>query len=248
MVNILVPAAGGADFFEANYYPKPLVEIEGVPMIEHMIKSYGTIKEKHFVFVLSDEECIRFHLDNIVRLMTDGNADVIRLKQKTAGALCSSLIAIDYVDNDEPLIISNFDQITEVDFAKVLRFFEEQKADGGVISFPSFHPRWSYIRTEGENLVTEVAEKHPISKQAITGFYYYAKGHDFVEAAKEAIRKDNVLDGKFYISASMNEMILDGKKIVNYPIGAEAFHAFYSMDKINEYERMRGDRDEDRGK
>ena len=77
MVNILIPAAGGAEFFQNSFYPKPLVEVAGEPMIQHVIKKFDELKDKHFIFILSDEDCDKFHLDNIVKLMTDGNADVI---------------------------------------------------------------------------------------------------------------------------------------------------------------------------
>ena len=108
-------------------------------------------------------------------------------------------------------------------------------ADAGVITFPNIHPRWSYARCMGDE-VLEVAEKRPLSKDAIAGFYYFKKGSDFVEAAKNALFKQNHLEGKYYISAAVNELILLGKKVGRFEIEKEQYKSFYSPAKIKEYE------------
>ena len=82
----------------------------------------------------------------------------------------------------------------------------------------------------------EVAEKRPLSKRAIAGFYYYRNGHDYVEAAKKALLKRNEVNGIYYLSASINELILAGKRVGFYDIEKDAYHSFYSPVKIKEYE------------
>lgn len=144
-------------------------------------------------------------------------------------------MAVEYIDNDTPLLIANSDQIIETDYRGVIRHFENTRADAGVITFPSIHPRWSYARKREDEII-EVAEKRPLSKNAIAGFYYYKKGSDFVNAAKSALLKQNNLEGRYYISASMNELILAGKKIAYFDIKKEQYKSFYSPAKIKEYE------------
>ena len=146
------------------------------------------------------------------------------------------MFCIDYIDNDAPLIISNSDQIIDVSFEKVIEQFDERDADAGVITFHSIHPRWSYILLDNAGNALEVAEKRPLSNNAIAGFYYYKHGHDFVEAAKRAILKQNHVNGMYYVSASLNELILMNKKIVTYEIDKSQYHSFYSPAKIREYE------------
>lgn len=235
MVNILVPTAGGAEFFSNNFYPKPLVEVNGKPMIQIMVDNYRSISDKHFIFVLREEDCLKFHLDDIVMIMTKGNADVIILKEKTQGALCTSLIAIDYIDNNDPLIITNYDQIIDLDLNNALDTFKRERADAGLICFQSVHPRWTYARFEDDQIV-EVAEKRPISEHAVAGFFYYAHGKDFVRAAQNVIRKDGMLDGVFYISRTINELILDLMKISYISMDRTQYHPLYSPEKVREYE------------
>lgn len=234
MINILIPAMGKSTFFEDSFFPKPLIEIRGKTMLEMVIENFSDVDHKKYIFVFGDKDCNEFHLDSSAKILSPLSV-AIKLRNQTKGALCTCLMAIDYIDNDTPLIIANGDQIIDVDYKAVIRHFEDEKADAGVITFPNIHPRWSYAKKQG-NVVVEVAEKRPLSKDAIAGFYYYKKGSDFVNGAKKAISKNNSLNGNFYISASINEMILLGKKIAFYDIPKDKYHSFYSPEKIKEYE------------
>lgn len=234
MINILLPAMGTSTFFKDAFFPKPLTEICGKTMLEMVIENYGDLIDKKFIFVFSDDDCKQFHLDSSVNILAP-LSNVIRLSNQTAGALCTCLMAVEYIDNDTPLIIANSDQIIDVDYKEVLKYFENIGADAGVITFPNIHPRWSYARNNNDEVI-EIAEKKPVSKDAIAGFYYFRKGSDFVQASKNAMIKQNNLDGKYYISASINELILLGKKVGYYHVEKEQYHSFYSPAKIKEYE------------
>lgn len=239
MTNILVPSMGSSMFFKDYYFPKPLIEVGGVTMLERVIRNLSTVHDGHMIFVYKDSECREFHLDMSARLLTQGKADIIILDAETGGGLCTALMAVDYVNNAEPLIITNADQVIDVDYGNVQKFFEGENADGGVISFKSIHPRWSYLK-EKNGVIVEVAEKRPLSMHAMTGFCWYRHGYDFVEAAKSAILKQSETNGQYYLSATLNEMNLMGKKLVFYEVHDMAYHSFYSPDKIREYERCLG--------
>lgn len=234
MINVLLPAMGTSAFFKDAYFPKPLTEIKGKTMLEMVIEDYKELNPKNYVFVFSDEDCKKFHIDASAKILSPASR-VIKLSNQTAGALCTCLMAVEYINNDTSLIIANSDQIIESNYKKVVEHFEKMNADAGVITFPSVHPRWSYARKAG-NEVIEVAEKRPLSKDAIAGFYYFKKGSDFVQAAENALMKQNNLDGKYYISASINELILLGKKVGYFDIEKEQYRSFYSPAKIKEYE------------
>jgi dTDP-glucose pyrophosphorylase len=238
--NVLVPSAGVSEFFKDSYYPKTLVEVNGKPMIQYIVEEYQNINNVHYIFLLKEDECRKFHTDNIVKLLTDSNCDIIYIRENTKGALCTSLLAVDYIDNEDELIIVNNDEVRDVDYNDLLHYYKEKKAEAGVISFESCHPRWTYIRTEGDYVV-EVAEKKPISKKAVTGFYYYRHGKNFVTSAKRRIRKRNPINGVYYVSGSINEMILQNLKVSYYQIAGEAYHSLYSMEKIKNYEKWVGE-------
>jgi bifunctional N-acetylglucosamine-1-phosphate-uridyltransferase/glucosamine-1-phosphate-acetyltransferase GlmU-like protein len=234
MINVLLPAMGTSTFYKDSFFPKPLYEINGKTMLEHVIDNYADLNPKQYVFVFAEEDCLKFHLDSSAQILSPASK-VIKLRNQTAGALCTCLMAIEYINDETPLIIANADQIILEDYRKVINRFIEQNDDAGIITFPSIHPRWSYARKSGDEVV-EVAEKRPLSRDAIAGFYYYKQGKYFIEAAEKAILKRSNLNGRYYISSSINELILAGKKIGYYDIKKEQYRSFYSPAKVKEYE------------
>ncbi len=235
MINVLIPFGGKSQFFKESFFPKPLIEINGRTMLEYVIDNYASISDKRFIFIFNKEDCLKFHIDSAAKMLTEDPTNVIVLNGETKGALCTCLMAIDYINNDDPLIIANYDQVIDIDINEIVSGFKKSSVDCGVITFENIHPRWSYIRLDNDEVV-EVAEKKPISKHAIAGFYWYSRGLDFVDAAQKTILKDNDLDGRFYISASLNEMILKNKSVGYHEIGRSDYHSFYSPDKIKEFE------------
>ncbi len=237
MVNILVPMGGKSQFFEGSQFAKQLIDVKGKPMVQHVIEQFKNIEQKKFIFVVNQDDCDNFHLDSVLRLATDDNCEILKVQTNTKGAVCSSLIAIEHINNDEELIISNGDQVIEIDFNEVLGHYKKHMLDGGVISFESLHPKWSFIRLD-KGLIVETAEKRPISKKAIAGFYYFKKGSDFVDASMHSIEKDANVNGLYYIAPVMNEMILKNKKLGAYEIEASQYHSFYSPEKLKQYEKQ----------
>lgn len=238
MLNILIPSGGKSVFFKDNYFPKQMIEVDGKTMLEQVVGNYRKLEDCQFIFIFDHKDCVEFHLDESARILTEPNTDILVLDNETAGALCTCLMAVPQIGNEDPLLIVNCDQIIDVDYNNVLKHFRDEHAAAGVITFESIHPRWSYARVKGDE-VTEVAEKRPLSKHAIAGFYYFEHGADFIEAAKRVVLKDNNYKGKYYISASLNEIILMGKKVGYYEVDRNAYHSFYSPEKIEEFERKR---------
>lgn len=241
MLNILIPLGASSQFFESAdyYYPKPLVEIEGKPMIQHVIENLSSIsQEKRFIFILREEDCTQHHLDATLRLLAGEDAIIIKLQSETKGAACSALLAVHFIANDQPLIIANGDQLFDINIDEYLKHIQNDKIDAGCLSFESVHPRWSYIRLNNDHIV-EAAEKRPLSKMAIAGFYYFAKGLYFVEASKRMIRKDANVNGQFFIAPVLNELVLENYLMKSYVIPNKTYHSFYSPQRVKEYELMR---------
>lgn len=236
MLKIIIPIAGTSELFaKAGFtYPKPLIEIEGETMIEMVINKTNFIKKKHqIVFILKEEDAVKYHLDNTLKLLSP-NCEIVKLKKDTQGALCSILMSIDKFSDTDSILVLNGDQIIDTNFEEIDDFWKKNNADVGIVTFNSVHPRWSYAKIEN-NIVVQTAEKNPISNNAIAGYYYFESSKLFFEAAFSCILNDVQLDGKFYISPLINEYILKNKKVLNYNIEKNKFHSFYSPQMIDEY-------------
>ena len=233
-----MPLAGTSELFmNAGYnYPKPLIEVNGKTMIEWVLENPSMIKRKHqFIFIIKEEEANKFHLDNTLKLICPG-CDIIKLKNSTKGGLCSVLMSIDKVNYDDSILILNGDQILDIDFDQIDKFWYNQKCDAGIVTFNSVHPRWSYARIENDEVV-QTAEKNPISNQSIAGYYYFENAALFFESAFKVIKNDVQLNGMFYISPLLNQYVLNNKKVKAYKIDKQKYHSFYSPQLLTEFER-----------
>ena len=123
MINILLPSMGKSSFFKDSFFPKHLVEINGRTMIEQVIDNYATLKDKKFIFVLPEQDCMEFHIDSSIKILVP-QSHIIKLRNQTAGALCTCLMAVEVINNDIPLVIANSDQVIDIDYGKINNFFE----------------------------------------------------------------------------------------------------------------------------
>jgi len=240
MINILIPLAGQNQFFpEAEYpFPKPLIELNGKTMIELVINNFDSVKEeKQFIFIVNSVDCKKYHLDNVLNLLTNEKCKIIKINNKTKGAACSAMMAIEYINNHDSLVIANADQLFDDDMSEIINSFKD--VDGGVVSFESIHPRWSYARVDENNYIVETAEKRPLSKNAIAGFFYFKNGKDFIDSAMNMIKKDANVNELYYISPTLNEMVLNNKKLIVKTIDNNKYHTFYTPQKVQEYERLK---------
>lgn len=242
MINVLIPMAGKNQFFSENEYPypKPLIDISGTTMLERVVKNISTLGVSvRYIFIVNNNDCIKYHLDSSIKLLTNGEANIVKLDSDTSGSACSALMAIDYIGPDEPLVISNGDQIFDDDISYLIKDFEcDVNVDAGVLCFDSVHPRWSYVKHDSNGSVIETAEKHPISRNAIAGFYYFKRGDYFISAAMNMIKKSDCINDNFYIAPTLNQLILAGKTVKCKKIPIDIYHTFYSPVKIKEYEMI----------
>ncbi|OCG61277.1 hypothetical protein A9G42_03905 [Gilliamella sp. Nev6-6] len=226
----------GGQNFEKNSedYPLYLTEINEKLVIERQIEYCKGLNPRKFLFCVKNDDIKNFQVDSVIKQLVP-DSEIVIINDQTKGAVCTALLGIEYINNDEELILLAVDDFIEVSSERILQYFRDNKSDTGVVSFNSVHPRYSFAKLDKNNLVIEVSEKKPISKNALASFYYYKKGADFVECAMDVIRKDNLINGSFYLSQSVNEMILRQKKVSLYKINNEKFHPLKTEMQLAQY-------------
>jgi HAD superfamily hydrolase (TIGR01509 family) len=216
-MNVLIPMAGaGSRFQQAGYtFPKPLIDVEGKPMIQVVVDNLNI--DATYIYVVQKEHREKYNLDTLLNLITP-NCKIVEVDGITEGAACTTLLAKEFIDNDSPLVMANSDQFVEWDSNEFMYKMIEQKVDGGILTFKATHPKWSFVKVDEYGYVTEVAEKNPISDIATVGVYYWAKGSDYVKYAEQMIEKNIRVNNEFYVCPVFNHAIEDGKKIKTFNI------------------------------
>lgn len=215
--------AGGIHKITQDSYPLYLAEFCGNTVLEKQVDCYRHSNPDEFIFCVKADEIRDYQVDLVIKQIIP-NYSIVPIKGLTKGAVCTALLGSVHLKNDGELIIASVDDFMDNSCIEMIDYFRKEKADVGVVSFDSVHPRYSFAKLNDKEEVVEVAEKRPISKNALASFYYFKSSDDFIECAKNVIRKNNPINGSFYISQVLNEMILRQGKVAMYKIPNGKFH------------------------
>jgi HAD superfamily hydrolase (TIGR01509 family) len=216
-MNVLIPMAGaGSRFEQAGYtFPKPLIDVNGKPMIQRVVDNLN-IDARH-IFIVQKSHYEKYALKHMLNLIAP-NCEIVQVEGITEGAACTTLLAKEFIDNDEPLVLANSDQYVEWDSNQFMYSAMADDIDGSILTFEATHPKWSYARLNDDGFVVEVAEKKPISKHATVGVYFWRRGSDYVRSAESMISKNIRVNNEFYVCPVYNEALLDGARVKTFHI------------------------------
>ncbi len=214
-LNILIPMAGlGSRFKNAGFHiPKPLIQVQGKTMIEWAMKSFdflSKIENYEIFFIVAREDVEAYDLERKLNKLFPSHTKVHVVEKRTRGQAETCLVAKDYINNHNKLIIYNCDTYS---LSPLWEMVEGEDPDGILTCFMADHPRYSYAKVDKFGYVSETAEKKVISNLATTGMYYFKRGLDFVNAAETMIQKDQTFNGEFYVAPLYNQLIQQGKRI-----------------------------------
>ena len=221
MVNVIIPMAGeGSRFPKDQYLPKPLIDVNGKPMIVRAIESLGIEGQYHFIIRQNEyTNIVKEIIGKVVK-----NPNFVEITETTEGPACSALLFKEFINNDDELVIANCDQIMEWD--SKLFFHNVRLYDGAVVTYYSDTDKNSYARLDKKGHVTEIREKEVISNISLNGIHYWKQGKDFVSSAEEMIAADDrAPNGEYYIAPTYNYMIHAGSTVGIHHIPNEQHHA-----------------------
>ena len=216
-LNIIIPMAGaGSRFAQAGYtFPKPLIDVKGKPMIQVVVENLNI--KANYIYIVQKSHRQKYNLDTLLNLITP-DCKIVEVDGVTEGAAVTALMAKEYINNNQPLFFANSDQFVEWDSNEFMYKMNETQTDGGIVTFRATHPKWSFAKVDKNGLVTEVAEKNPISDIATVGYYYWKHGSDFVKYAEQMIKKDIRVNNEFYVCPVFNQAVEDCKQIRTFDV------------------------------
>jgi len=237
MINIVIPMAGqGSRFAKAGYEkPKPFIDVDGKPMIVRVLENLA-YPDARYILIARKE-----HMDKEAALVKEieeqYNAIFIPIDKLTEGTACTVLYARKYINNDEPLLIANSDQIVDMNIGDFIDDCKNRSLDGSILTFVDEFkdPKWSFAKLDKNNLVTEVKEKVVISEFATVGIYLFSKGREFIDSTIDMIIENDRVNNEFYTCPVYNYSIKDNAKIGIYNIKFEQMHGIGTPDDLNLY-------------
>ena len=99
-------AGEGSRFAREGYtFPKPLIDVNGKPMIQRVVENLGF--DAKYIFLVRKEHLEKYQLETLLRAITANKCEIVIVDGLTDGAACTALLAKEYIDVDEDLLIAN---------------------------------------------------------------------------------------------------------------------------------------------
>ena len=213
-INIILPIAGKAQrFLDKGYLvPKPLIIVDKKHIIDWALESLDlkNIDNYQLIFVVRLDHINDFALDEILKRKFGNDVKIVTVDHITEGSVCTCLLAEEYIDNEDELLIYTPD----VYFQNSFNPNEiEDGLDGHILTFKANSPNHSYAQLDEDGYVTKTIEKEVISETAAVGVYYFKTGKLFIKYANKLIDNDIRTNGEFYLCPIYNLMVNDKLKI-----------------------------------
>lgn len=231
-------AGRGSRFANAGFTtPKPLINVDGVPMFIKALSSLNGIKvNKHYTVIIRSEHEDKYGLSKQLKYVLP-EVNVVITNEEPTGALADAYRAKQYLASGQGIVLLDCDLwFQSQPYYDMIQASLDGRSDiaGGLLTFEADNPRYSYAEIDDNWIVSRTAEKQVISNRAITGAYYISDTESFINAADELLAKP-LTDAmpEYYISNIYNILLEQGKKIMATPI--EAFASFGTPEELEEY-------------
>jgi NDP-sugar pyrophosphorylase family protein len=214
-MNFVITLAGaGKRFKDAGFaIPKPLIRARGKTLLEWSVDSLPLHLCSNLIFVLLKAHENEYRITDMIRKRYGGRRIHFAILPRVSRGQAESVwLAKHKIQKQEPLLIFNSD--THFTSSTLERSLGRNDIDGVLGAFAGESPRFSFAKTNALGWVTEVAEKKPISANALTGLYHFAKADDYLRVAEASLRENLRVKGEFYVAPLYNPLIREGKKFV----------------------------------
>ena len=235
MINIVIPMAGAGSRFQKDGYslPKPFIDVKGKMMIERVLEGIR-VSNAHYTLIIREE----FKTENrtlLDKISCEYNIAFVSVEKITQGASCTALAAMDIINNLNPVVFVDSDNIFDNDaFSAFLNSALKENIDGSLLTVHSDKDCFSYAKIEN-GFVVETREKEVISNHAITGAYYFAHGTDFCRSSIEMMMYGDKAKNEYYMSNVYNRAIKKGLKVSVFDIPTESWHCVGTPEQLEKY-------------
>ena len=222
---LILPMAGkGSRFTEEGYdLPKPLLDVDGLPMILQAVDCLPESDNNVFI-------CLQDHIDDfgIDKTLKNHflNTEVISINETTEGQACTCEIGIEEtnINLENPILISACDNGVFYDRKKYLELLNDESIDVIVWTFRNnqaskTNPNaYAWLDVDENDNIKHVSCKkfiyeNPLITHAIIGTMFFRKGTYFMEGLQKNYNENIRTNGEFYVDDVLNQNIKDGLKV-----------------------------------
>lgn len=218
-LNVIMPMGGGGTRFGNHGFnvPKPLIEIYDKPFFYWATQSLvKNIEIESLTFVVLKEHIEKFAIDQRIKeFYPDAKIKVI--PEVLPGAVLTCKAGVEHIANDQPIIFNDCDHLFLCNsFYEFCKNGEYETIDGGLLTFKSCDPKFSFVAYDKKGYVNRTVEKQVISEDAICGAYYFKNKQIFEEATEIYLK--NCSYNEFFVSGLYNVMAEQGEKIKSFNV------------------------------
>jgi len=221
---LILPMAGaGSRFFSMGYTtPKPLLEVEGIPMV---VKAVGDLPHTtHKIFICQNEHLESYDIQRTL-LSRYPESQFIGIDYVTEGQACTCELAfkLEKIQSlESPVMISACDNGAYYDMDAYTKLVNDPDVDIIVWSFSNnptsqLYPHmYAWLDVDENQYIRRVSIKKPFedceNKYAIIGTMLFKKGTFFLKGLNKIYYDELRTNGEFYVDNMIEPLINMGYK------------------------------------
>ena len=227
-MKIIIPMSGvGQRLLDAGYNdPKPLIAVDGKPIVEHVVNMFSP--EDEFVFICSNDHLENTELASVLKSVVP-NARIIGIEPYKLGPVYATTFAFQYIEDDEPVIVCYCDFYEWWNYEDFKKTVEKNGCDAAVTAYKGFHPHmlgpglYASMRVDNNNWMLECREKHSFTENKMDSFqqsgkFYFAKGSILKRYFGDLIDKKFQVNGEYYVSTVTQLLVEAGLNVYIYSV------------------------------
>jgi len=215
MVQLIVPMAGNSAFF-TDAGPRWLIDIDGKPMIQHVVDQFPGVTDVLFI-------CNREELQNpdVMNVLESLGGKVVGVSPNTRGPVDTILQAKEYISDEEEIVVSYCDHGMVWNFRSFLEEVRRGDFDGAMTCYNDFQPHmlgttglYTFCLEHNRRLL-EVQDKEPFTEQRSSQFvssdvFYFRSGSMLKRYFERAIHHPDLSHGgNYFIALVYNLLVAD---------------------------------------
>jgi len=243
-MQIVIPMSGFGERFRHVGYtlPKPLIEIDGKPIIAHVIDMFPG--ETDFIFICNQE-----HLDQPEYGMREKlehycpAGKIVGIPPHKLGPIHAVRQVEAMIDMERPVVVNYCDFTCYWDWHHFKEFVVKTGCEGAIPAYKGFHPHtlgstnYAYMR-ETNGWIQDIQEKQPytdnrMEEYASSGTYYFSSGKIMSDAFNATVDQALDVGGEYYVSLAYKPLLAENRPVAVYSL--QHFMQWGTPDDVAEY-------------